>query len=72
MTARLNRVAERINIEAQRMNPDQSVDAVSGLALWLRVCPELQRSSHDIRSRNAAKTGALHAVQHQHRRGTSA
>jgi hypothetical protein len=24
MTARLNRVAERINIEAQRMNPDQS------------------------------------------------
>ena len=54
MTARLNRVAERINIEAQRMNPDQSVDALSGLASLLRVRPELQRSSCDIHSRNAA------------------
>ena len=54
MTARLNRVAERINIEAQHMNPAQSVDAVSGLASWLRVWPELQRSSFDIRSRDAA------------------
>ena len=33
MTARLNRVAERINIEAPRMNLDQSVGAVSGLVL---------------------------------------
>jgi hypothetical protein len=54
MTARLNRVAERINIEAQRMNPNQSVNAVSGLASLLSVWPELQRSSYDIRSRNAA------------------
>ena len=54
MTARLNCVAERINIEAQRMNPDQSVDALGGLAALLRVRPELQRSSCDVRSRNAA------------------
>jgi hypothetical protein len=54
MTARLNRVAERINIEAQPMNPDQSVYAVTGLASWLRVWPELQRSSCDVRSRTTA------------------
>ena len=54
MTARLNSGAERINIEAQRMNPDQSVDAVSGLASWMSIWPELQRSFYDIRSRNSA------------------
>jgi len=43
MSARLAFMAGRINFEALRMNPERSVDTLSGLAPLLRVRPELQQ-----------------------------
>jgi AraC family transcriptional activator of mtrCDE len=43
MAVRLTRMAERINIVAQRMTLERSADALSGLAPLLRVRPELQQ-----------------------------
>lgn len=43
MAARLNDLAGRINVVAQRMTLEQSADTLSGLAPLLRVRPELQQ-----------------------------
>lgn len=42
MSARLRRMAERIDVEGGEVSPQQSADILSGLAPLLRVRPELQ------------------------------
>jgi hypothetical protein len=44
MAARLTPVAERINVEAQRMILARPVDTLSGLAALLSVWPQLQEA----------------------------
>ena len=58
MPARLTHVADRINLQAQRMHQAHAVDALNALAPLLRVRPEVQ-----LLCRFGAQWAADHAAE---------